>query len=68
MVVFSLFKVYLCDASDGDGDPMTRVHFVTFHIQSQGVERNSEKRRRLMRYNNKKDQEQKGTLKERQRK
>jgi len=30
--------VYLCDASDRDGDPMASVDLVTLHIQGQGVQ------------------------------
>ena len=38
-LIMSGLLVYLCDASDRDGDTMAGVDLVTLHIQGQGVQR-----------------------------
>ena len=43
-ILHLILKAYLCNASDRDRDAMTGVDFVTLHVQSQGVERDSGKK------------------------
>lgn len=38
--------VYLCNASHRDGHTMTGVDFVTLHVESQGIECDSNKKMR----------------------